>query len=197
MDELTHKNGDSPQDLTEHKINSALVYRGKIFDLRHDDVRLPDGSEGIRDFIVHKGASCIVPITDDGCVLTVRQYRYPMKEVLTEIPAGKRDSADEPPLETAIRELREETGTAADEMIFLGEFYPTCAYSTEVIFMYMARGLHGGSMHTDEDEFIENGKIPLETLVEEILNGNIKDGKTQAAVLKAYAFLKREKENQQ
>ncbi len=181
--------------LIEKSVNSELIYNGAIFDLRHDEIELPDGGAGIRDYVVHKGASCIVPITDDGSVLTVRQYRYPMKEILTEIPAGKRDSADESPLEAAKRELKEETGAEADEFIFLGEFYPTCAYSTESIYMYMARGLHFGSTNTDDDEFIENGKIPLESLVGEIMNGNIKDGKTQAAVLKAYKILKDKKEN--
>lgn len=184
-------------DLIEKGIKTELIYSGKIFDLRHDDIELPDGNGAVRDYVVHKGAACIVPVTDDGCVLTVRQYRYPMKEILTEIPAGKRDSEDEPPLETAARELKEETGAEADEFVFLGEFYPTCAYSTESIYMFMARGLHFGSTHTDNDEFIENGKIPIDLLVEQIMNGNIKDGKTQAAVLKAYKILKSEKERKQ
>lgn len=181
-------------ELTEKSVHSELIYSGKIFELRHDDIELPDGNAAVRDYVVHKGAACIVPVTDDGCVLTVRQYRYPMQEILTEIPAGKRDSADELPLETAIRELKEETGADADEFVFLGEFYPTCAYSTESIYMYMARGLHFGTAHTDEDEFIENGKIPIEKLVDEIMEGKIKDGKTQAAVLKAYKILKSKKE---
>lgn len=184
-------------ELVEKCVKSELIYSGVIFDLRHDGIELPDGGAGVRDYVVHKGASCIVPITEDGCVLTVRQYRYPMKDILTEIPAGKRDSADESPLEAAKRELKEETGADADEFTFLGEFYPTCAYSTESIYMYMARGLHFGSTDTDDDEFIENGKIPLEALVGEIMNGSIKDGKTQAAVLKAYKILKDEKEKRQ
>lgn len=183
------------EELIEKEKASELVYSGKIFDLHHDKIVLPDGNEGIRDYVVHKGASCIVPITDDGCVLTVRQYRYPMKEVLTEIPAGKRDSTDEDPLEAAKRELREETGAEADEMTFLGEFYPTCAYSTEIIYMYLARGLHFGETNPDDDEFIETDKLPLETLVGEIMNGNIRDGKTQAAVLKAYLKIRSEKES--
>lgn len=129
--------------------------------MKHDEIILPNGRTGIREYVVHKRASCVVPPTDDGCVLTVRQYRYPLKEVLTEIPAGKRDSVNEPPLETAERELKEKTGASADEMIFLGEFYPTCAYSTEVIYMYLARGLHFGGTNPDDDEFIETQKSPL------------------------------------
>ena len=181
------------EDLTEKQESSLLVYEGKIFDLRHDTVRLPNGHDGVRDYIVHKGAACIVPVTDDGCVLTVRQYRYPFKKVLIEIPAGKLDSTAEDPLDAAKRELKEETGAEAAEFTFLGEFYPTCAYSTEILFMYMATGLSFGSTSPDDDEFIETEKIPLETLVGEIMNGNIKDGKTQAAVLKAYFKIKETK----
>lgn len=180
--------------LTEKEKNTTTVFCGKIFDLKHDEIILPNGRTGIREYVVHKGAACVVPLTDDGCVLTVRQYRYPLKEVLTEIPAGKRDSVNEPPQETAERELKEETGASAGEMIYLGEFYPTCAYSTEVIYMYLARELRFGSTNPDDDEFIETQKIPLDELVGEIINGNIRDGKTQAAVLKAYYLLKNEKE---
>lgn len=75
--------------------------------MKHDEIILPNGRTGIREYVVHKGAACVVPLTDDGCVLTVSQHRYPLKEVLTDIPAGKRDSVNEPPLEAAERELKE------------------------------------------------------------------------------------------
>ena len=177
-------------NLTEKKIESEKIYTGPIFELYHDKIELPNGNGAVRDYVLHKGASCIVPVTDDGRVLVVRQFRYPMGEVLTEIPAGKRDSVDEDPLEAAKRELKEETGAAAREFISLGKFYPTCAYSTEVIYMYLALGLSFGENHPDFDEFLENASVPIDELVADIMAGRIKDGKTQAAVMKAYLMIK-------
>ena len=95
----------------------------------------------------------------------------------------------EDPAEAAKRELREETGAEAKELIFMGEYYPTCAYSTEIIYMYLAKGLTFGETDPDEDEFIETEKLPIEKLVKMVMDGEIKDGKTQAAILKAYNIL--------
>ena len=97
--------------------------------------------QATREYTVHHGAVCILPLLENGDVLLERQFRYPMGEVMTEIPAGKLDYIGEDPHEAALRELREETGAVASELIPLGRFYPTCAYSTEVIHMFLARGL--------------------------------------------------------
>lgn len=177
-------------DLTEKKVSSTEIYKGKIIDVFRDDILLPDGNPAKREYIRHIGAACVVPVTDNGEVVIVKQFRYPFGEVLTEIPAGKLDSKTEDPLTAAVRELKEETGAEAKEMIYMGEYYPTVAYSDEVIHMYLAKGLSYGETNFDDDEFIEYEKVPLDSLVEDIMNGTIKDGKTQTALLKAYMLLK-------
>lgn len=180
-------------DMTERKVRETMIYQGKILDLYKDDILLPDGKPGIREYIRHIGASCVVPVSDSGDVYMVRQFRYPFHRVLLEIPAGKLDGKEEDPLEAAKRELREETGAEASEWISLGAYYPTCAYSDEVIHMYLAKGLRFGSTDPDDDEFIETEPIPLADLIEMIMNDQIRDGKTQTALLKAYRFLQAEK----
>ena len=177
-------------DLTEKPISSELIYRGKILDLYRDGVELPNGGSGVREYIRHVGAVCVVPVTDDGRVVVEKQFRYPFRAVLTEIPAGKLDGKDEPPEEAARRELREETGAVAAELIPLGEYYPTCAYSDEVIHMYLARGISFGARSLDEDEFLNVETVPLEDVFRDVMAGKIPDGKTQTAVLKAYLWLR-------
>ncbi|MBQ6119088.1 MAG: NUDIX hydrolase [Clostridia bacterium] len=176
-------------DLTEKQVTSELIYDGVIVKLYRDGVLLPNGREGMREYIRHVGAVCVVPVTDDGRVVVERQFRYPFNDVLTEIPAGKLDGKEEPRENAARRELREETGAQAAELISLGDYYPTCAYSDEVIHMYLARGLSFGARALDEDEFLNVKLVPLPELVKDVLNGTIKDGKTQTALLKAYLYL--------
>lgn len=176
-------------DLFEKKLEGKKVYEGKILDLYLDTVELPNGHTSTREYIKHIGAACVVPIDENDNVIVEKQFRYPFSAVLTEIPAGKLDSKQEPPLQAALRELREETGYTAENMIYLGEYYPTCAYSDETIHMYLATGLSQGEQHLDDDEFVGVEKVPLKTLVERIMAGKIKDGKTQTALLKAYLHL--------
>ncbi len=177
-------------ELTEKQIASELIYEGKIVNLYRDDVLLPNGSKGVREYIRHVGAVCVVPVTGDGMVVMERQFRYPFNDVLTELPAGKLDSKQEDPEEAARRELREETGARAEELIFLGDYYPTCAYSDEVIHLYLARGITFGERSLDEDEFLNVQLVPLEEAVRDVMNGTIKDGKTQTALLKAFLYLR-------
>ena len=176
-------------NLTETKLTSEKIYSGCILDFYRDTVRLPNGGTAPRELSRHVGAVCIVPLLDDGRVIVERQFRYPVNEVITEIPAGKRDSRDEAPEAAARRELREETGITARELIPLGPFYPTCAYSTEVIQMFLARGLSFGERELDEDEFLNVFRLPLRELVEKVLNGEIPDAKTQAAALRVWCML--------
>ncbi|MBQ7565485.1 MAG: NUDIX hydrolase [Oscillospiraceae bacterium] len=152
-------------------------------------VELPNGHIAHREVVRHIGAVCVIPVTDDGKAVVERQYRYPMDEVITEIPAGKLDREDEDPLEAAKRELREETGYTADEWRELGMFYPAAAYCDERIHMYLARGLHRGEQELDSDEFLNVELVPIETLVGEVMNGKIPDAKTQVAILKAAKLL--------
>ena len=175
----------SDSGLIERKLSSRAVYTGRLLHVYCDNVRLPNGNEATRDLIRHIGAVAVLPITDDGRVIIEHQFRYPVNEVLLEIPAGKLDSKDEDRLEAVKRELREETGYTASEWIELGDLYPTPAYSDEVIRLYIAKGLSKGDRELDDDEFIDVELIPLSELVEAVMSGTIKDAKTQLAILKA------------
>lgn len=171
-------------NLTEKQLSSEYLYKGKIIKLRRDTALLPNGKTAPREVIEHNGGVCVAALTDNGEILFVRQFRYPYGEVVTEIPAGKRDSATEDPLECGKRELKEETGAEAERFIPLGRLYPTPGYCCEIIWMYAAMGLKFGSQNLDDDEFLNVVRIPLEKAVEMILSGEITDAKTQAAVLK-------------
>ena len=175
----------SYESLKEYQVSSELVFDGQILHLYFDQIRLPNGSPATREVIRHVGAVCVSPITDDGMVIMERQYRYPIDQVVLEIPAGKLDSKEEDPEAAARRELEEETGYKAETMIPLGKFYPAFAYSDETIWMYLAKGLAKGDRHPDEDEFLDVELIPLKDLVKQVLAGEIPDAKTQIAVLKA------------
>lgn len=179
----------SDSELIERKISSKAVYTGRLLHVFCDNVILPNGNEATRDLIRHIGAVAVLPITDDGKVIIEHQFRYPVNEILLEIPAGKLDSKNEDKLEAVKRELREETGYTAGEWIELGDLYPTPAYSDEVIRLYIAKGLSKGDRELDDDEFIEVDKIPLSDLVEYVMNGRIMDAKTQIAILKAARVL--------
>lgn len=178
-------------NLTETTLTSEEIFDGQVVHLYKDTISLPNGKPATREVIRHVGAVAIVPMTEDGKVIVERQFRYPLDRVITEIPAGKLDNKAEDRLAAAKRELEEETGYLADEWIELGEYIPAAAYCDEVITMYLAKGLHMGTRNLDEDEFLNIKEIPLEELVEDIMQGNIADGKTQVALLKAYHLLRR------
>ena len=171
-------------NLEEKQLSYEYIYKGRIINLRKDNALLPNGNTATREVIEHPGGVCVAALTDNDEVLFVRQFRYPYNEVVLEIPAGKRDGANEDPLQCGIRELKEETGAIAENFIPLGELYPTPGYCGEIIWMYAATNLKFEEQKLDEDEFLTVEKIPLEKAVEMILNGEIKDSKTQAAVLK-------------
>lgn len=177
-------------NLEEKQLSFDYRFKGRIINLRVDEALLPNGATATREVVEHNGGICVVPITEKGEVLMVEQYRYPYGEVILEIPAGKRDG-DEEPLEGGKRELREETGAVAENYTFLGELYPTPGYCGEVIYMYLATGLSYGETDPDEDEFLNVKKIPLEKAVEMIMKGEIKDAKTQTAILKVERMLKK------
>ena len=178
-------------NLKEKQLKSEQIYKGAIINLFLDDIELPDGKPAKREYVRHPGGICVVPVTDEGEIMLVRQYRYPYGKEVLEIPAGKRDSFDEEPLEGGKRELKEERGITAEKFIDLGTFYPTPGYTDEVIYMYAAFGLTFGETDPDEDEFVLPEKIKLEKLVNMIMAGEIPDGKTQAAVLKVAHLLRK------
>ncbi len=177
--------------IEEKTAEKSILYSGKIINLRKDTAILPDGSRAVREVVEHPGGVSVVPITEDGMIILVEQFRYPYMEATLEIPAGKRDSRDEDPLECGKRELGEETGAVAERYTSLGVLYPTPGYCDEVIHMFAATGLGFGKSHPDSDEFLNTVQIPLERVVDMILSGEIKDAKTQAAVLKAYIMIQK------
>ena len=174
------------ENLTERQAASREIFDGKIMHVFEDTVTLPDGKLATREYMRHVGAVCVVPLLDDGSVLLERQYRYPVGEVIVEIPAGKLNCKEENPREAAARELLEETGAVAGELIELGRFLPACAYSDEEIQMYAAKKLTFREQKLDEDEFLNVFTMPLEEAVSEALAGKIPDAKTQMALLKVW-----------
>ena len=172
-------------NLNEQPLSADYKYRGRIINLRVDTALLPNGSSATREVVEHPGGVCVAALTEDGCLLFVRQFRYPSQKVLLELPAGKLDPGEDP-LEAGKRELREETGAEAARYESLGELYPSPGYCGEIIHLYAATGLTFGQMSPDEDEFLEVEKIPLEEAARMVLDNEIADAKTQAAVLKVY-----------
>ncbi|MBO5312331.1 MAG: NUDIX hydrolase [Clostridia bacterium] len=175
-------------ELYEKKISSRRVFDGVVVKLDVDQVELPDGSRSVREVVRHPGAVCVIPVTDSGEVIMVKQFRYAMGQVLLEVPAGKLEPNEEP-LSAALRELEEESGVVASNVEHIGELYTTVAIFDERIQIYLATGLSYKNAHPDQGEFVEVTKIPLSQLVDMVMNGEIKDAKTQIAILKADRIL--------
>ena len=174
--------------LTEKTIECSTVFQGCLLRLDVDRVELPDGNTAPREYVRHPGGVGIVALTDNQEVLLVRQFRYPYGEILTEIPAGKRDPGEEP-LTTGMRELEEETGYRAASYTPLGKLYPTPGCLDEVVYLYLATGLTQAEAHPDEDEFVEVERCPLDEVVRRIMDGEITDAKTQIGILKTKMLL--------
>lgn len=175
--------------LKETHVSTKEIFDGDILHIIKDDILLPNNKPATREMILHVGAVCIVAVTDDNKLIMERQFRYPIGDVITEIPAGKLDSKMEEPLLAAKRELKEETGYTADTWTNLGIFYPAPAYSDEAITLFMARDLHKGDQNLDSDEFLDVSLIPIEDLVKEVMAGNIPDAKTQMGILRVARIL--------
>ncbi len=171
-------------NLKEKQLVKNYIYKGKIINMRSDTALLPDGSTAVREIVEHPGGVCVAALDDDNNILLVRQFRYPYFEEILEIPAGKRNSPDEDPLECGRRELLEETGAMAESISFLGQLYPTPGYCEEIIWMYFATGLTFGDARPDDDEFLEPVRLPFDKALEMVMSGEIKDAKTQTAILK-------------
>ena len=179
-------------NLIEEQLDSTEVFNGNLLRVYKDRILLPNGAESTREYVKHVGAVAVVAMDSDGRIAIEHQFRYPFHDVLMEIPAGKLDFEDEDPLEAARRELREETGITATNFDYLGPFYPTCAYSTEVIHLYFAWDLQFGERELDEDESINVEMIDLSKMVQLIFEGKVPDGKTQAAILQVVARMNAE-----
>jgi ADP-ribose pyrophosphatase len=168
--------------MDQKTLRTETIYNGLIFDLERHTVRLPNGKEARRDIIRHNGASAIIPVTDDGGVILVRQYREGAGGFLLELPAGKLEPGEDPAV-CAVRELAEETGHTAETMRFLTSLRPVAAYSTEVIHFYVAEGLKPGLAHPDTDEFVTLETYKLDEILRMIGEGSVMDMKTVAGVL--------------
>jgi len=177
-------------NLIEKQIKREEIYDGVVLHVVKDTIELPNGKESLREFCLHVGAVCVLPLLPDGTVIMERQFRYAHNRVFFEIPAGKLNYKGEDPLDAAKRELREETGATAGKYTFLGELDTSPALLDEKIHMYLAEDLTFGDRDLDDDEFLDVEKVPLKDLYEMVMSGEIKDAKTQIAVLKVWNLRK-------
>lgn len=163
--------------LKESCIESVRVFDGHLMKVNQDRVRLPNGAESIREYNVHPGAVMVIPILDDGRYIMERQFRYPLHKVFLEFPAGKIDAGEEP-LQTAHRELLEETGYVAKRLEYLTTIHPVISYSTESIQLFAAYGLTLKSQSLDVNEFLDVVLVEPQDLMNQIRSGEVSDVKT-------------------
>jgi len=168
--------------LSESKVEGEAIFDGKLLHVRRDTVRLPDGGLATREYIIHPGAVLMLPILADGRLVVVRQFRYPIGQVLLEFPAGKLDPG-ESAMATAERELREEAGYRAARWEYFGRIHPVVSYSTEVIELYLAEDLTYIGAALDEGEFLEVATITVGEMLAALDRGEITDAKTVTALL--------------
>jgi len=177
--------------LVENKLDGQTVFEGNFLHVKRDSVSLPDGALTSREYIVHPGAAVIIALTDNGELVMERQYRYPLERDFIELPAGKIDEGEDP-LQTAKRELAEETGYTAGSWRYLGVMHPVISYSTERIEIFLAEDLTLTSARLDAGEFLEVFAVTLGTAVDWIRTGRITDSKTIAGLLWADKLAKGE-----
>ena len=169
------------KSMAESTLERQTVFEGKFLKVRRDLARLPDGATATREFVVHPGAAAMVPIGSDERILVERQFRYAMGQMYVEIPAGKID-AGETSIQTARRELLEETGYEAQQWGFLTRIHPAIGFSDEVMDIYLAKDLSLRERAMDVDEFLEIEWVTLGWMMDELRAGRLPDVKTQIAV---------------
>lgn len=175
-------------ELREQTLSSQTVFEGKIITVKLDKALLPNGAEASREVVEHPGGVCILALCEDGTVPLVRQFRYPLGDVLLELPAGKLEYGEDP-RSAAIRELGEEVGLEPGELTDLGFIYVSPGFCTEKLHMYLARNVKEVPVHPDEDEFLDIVHLPFAQLAQRAMSGEITDGKTVATVLKTKVLL--------
>jgi len=171
--------------IMEKFVSRQRVFNGIILNIDHVTNELPNGKLAKREIAVHVGASAVLPVDSDGNIYLVRQFRSPIDQVLLEIPAGKLDHIGEDRLLAAKRELAEETGLEAENWLHLTDTFTTPGFSSEKISLYLARELKSGASHPDEDEFLNVVKLPFAEALEMVMRDEIRDSKTQVAILMA------------
>lgn len=167
--------------LEEKTTNVTKIYDGKIIKLQVEEVELPNGKTSEREIVKHPGAVAIIPVTKEGKLVLVRQYRKALEKVIVEIPAGKLEKGEEP-IDSAQRELEEETSYQAGKLEFLVSFYTSPGFADELIYLYIATGLEQGKAELDEDEFLDVIEVTTKEAEEMIKNEMIHDAKTVYAV---------------
>ncbi len=170
-------------EFTEQTLNSQLIYEGKVVKVFKDSVELSTGKKSFREVVKHSGGVVILAVKGDK-ILLVKQFRYPLKEVMFELPAGKLEIGEDP-FEAAKRELEEETGYCANKWTPLGYVYTSPGYSDEKLYLYKAEDLEFTHCHPDEGEIIEAFEYSYEDVLKMVDNGEINDAKTLCALLRA------------
>lgn len=165
------------------RIKRELIHKGNIIDLYKDHIKLPNGKVVKWDFIKHKGAAAVIPVTNDGKILMVRQYRNAIDRYTLEIPAGGLDAVNEPMITCAKRELEEETGYRSESLEFLVSLRTTVAFCNERIDVYVATNLIPSKQNLDEDEYVDVEAYPIDDLCNMIFEGKIQDAKTVSGLL--------------
>jgi ADP-ribose pyrophosphatase len=175
----------------EKKLSEKHIYKGKIIDVHVDTVSLPNGNKSVREVVEHPGGVCVAAMNDNNELIFVKQYRYPFKEVILELPAGKLEKGESDPLESGKRELKEETGATGCFFEYLGKMYPSPGYIKEILYMYFCRVKEMGKPSPDENELLEIKTINISKAVDMVLKGEIIDAKTALTILKTNEMLKR------
>lgn len=185
---MKEKAGEKKADFTETQLSSETVFAGRLLHVKRDRVRLPDGKEADREYIVHPGAVVIIALTEGGELVMERQFRYPLGREFLELPAGKIDPGEDI-RDTARRELAEETGYSAERWRHVSTIHPSIGYSTERIEIFLAEGLTAAQSKLDDEEFLEVFTLPWQTAIDWVRLGRITDTKSIAALFWADKLL--------
>ena len=177
------------KDLEEKTVSSEKVFEGKIIKLFFDKVMLPNNKTATREKVWHPGAVAVVPLTSENEIILIKQYRYPVEEVLIEIPAGKLDKG-ESPIDCAKRELQEEVGAVGGNLVHLSSFHTTPGFSNEFLHLYLAVNFEKKENNPDEDEFLQILSVPIKECIDWVFEGKIKDAKSIIGVLMASEYIK-------
>jgi ADP-ribose pyrophosphatase len=170
-------------------VKSDVIYSGKVFNIKVDQIEYNTGNKAVREVAEHPGGAVVVPVTEEGKIVMVTQHRFPVNEILLELPAGKLSKGEDPKL-CAVRELEEETGYKSDNVNKLGSIFTTPGYSTEKLWIYLAKDLKPGDHNREEGEFgMEVFELALKEIEEKIYNGEIVDAKTICGIFLAKSYL--------